>query len=94
MRLGLGLKLCCDNIRANVRFSVIDSVGDKKNPKTTNKEYKDFNHAFGYSEFIKNQDLLFPEKMLLPDDQLTLMCSITFAGKSIRSSGTSCLVER
>jgi len=75
------------NIRANVKFSVIDSVGDKKNTKTIDKEYKVLNHAFGYSKFIKHQDLLSPEKMLLPDDKLTLMCSITFAGKSIISSG-------
>ena len=28
-----------------------------------------------------------PEKLLLPDDKLTLLCTITIAGKSITSSG-------
>ena len=41
----------------------------------------------GYSKFIKHQTLLAPEKLLLPDDKLTLLCTITIAGKSITSSG-------
>ena len=75
------------NLRANVKFSVVDSLGNKTNTKTIDKEYKVLNHAFGYSKFIKHQWLLSPERMLLPEDKLTLMCSITIAGKNIISSG-------
>jgi len=75
------------NLRANVKFSVVDSLGNKTNTKTIDKEYKVLNHAFGYSKFIKHQWLLAPERMLLPDDKLTLLCSITIAGKNIISSG-------
>jgi len=75
------------NLRANVKFSVVDSLGNKTNTKTIDKEYKVLNHAFGYSKFIKHQWLLSPERMLLPDDKLTLLCSITIAGKNIISSG-------
>eukprot|EP00090_Calanus_glacialis_P029150 TRINITY_DN4676_c0_g1_i1.p1 TRINITY_DN4676_c0_g1~~TRINITY_DN4676_c0_g1_i1.p1 ORF type:complete len:373 (+),score=148.69 TRINITY_DN4676_c0_g1_i1:56-1174(+) len=75
------------NLRANVKFSVVDSLGNKTNTKTIDKEYKVLNHAFGYSKFIKHQWLLSPERMLLPEDKLTLLCSITIAGKNIISSG-------
>jgi len=75
------------NLRANVKFSVVDSLGNKTNTKTIDKEYKVLNHAFGYSKFIKHQWLLSPERMLLPDDKLTLLCTITIAGKNIISSG-------
>ena len=74
-------------MRANVKFSVVDSLGNKTNTKTIDKEYKVLNHAFGYSKFIKHQWLLSPERMLLPEDKLTLLCSITIAGKNIISSG-------
>ena len=43
--------------------------------------------VLGYSKFIKHQSLLAPERMLLPQDKLTLLCTITIAGKNIISSG-------
>ena len=76
------------NLRAQVKFSVVDAMGSKINTKTIDKEYKVLNHAFGYSKFIKHQSLMTPERMLLPDDKLTLLCTITIAGKNIISSGT------
>jgi len=82
------------NVRANVKFSVVDSMGNRTNTKTIDKEYKVLNHAFGYSKFIKHQWLLSPEKMLLPDDKLTLLCSITIAGKNIVSSGATRPLDR
>jgi len=75
------------NLRAQVKFSVVNAKNDMINTKTIDKEYKVLNHAFGYSKFIKHQTLLAPEKLLLPDDKLTLLCTITIAGKSITSSG-------
>merc|ERR1712013_598638 len=50
-------------------------------------EYKVLNHAFGYSKFAKHTVLLAPERGLLPDDKLTLLCCITIPGKCIVSSG-------
>ena len=75
------------NLRAQVKFSVVDAMGNKINTKTIDKEYKVLNHAFGYSKFIKHQTLMTPEKLLLPEDKLTLLCTITIAGKNIISSG-------
>ena len=75
------------NLKAQVKFSVVDAMGNKINTKTIDKEYKVLNHAFGYSKFIKHQSLMAPERMLLPDDKLTLLCTITIAGKNIISSG-------
>jgi len=75
------------NLRAQVKFSVVDAMGNRINTKTIDKEYKVLNHAFGYSKFIKHQSLLAPERMLLPEDKLTLLCTITIAGKNIISSG-------
>jgi len=76
------------NLKAQVKFSVVDARGHKLNTKTIDKEYKVLNHAFGYSKFIKHSNLMAPEKMLLPDDKLTLLCTITIAGKNIISSGS------
>lgn len=76
------------NLRAQVKFSVVDAMGNKINTKTIDKEYKVLNHAFGYSKFIKHTSLMAPERMLLPDDKLTLLCTITIAGKNIISSGS------
>lgn len=76
------------NLKAQVKFSVVDAVGNKQNSKTIDKEYKVLNHAFGYSKFIKHQTLMATERMLLPGDKLTLMCTITIAGKNIISSGS------
>ena len=60
------------------------------------KEYKVLNHAFGYSKFAKHtvsfdinlpasfdfeyKVLLAPERGLLPEDKLTLLCCITIPG--------------
>ena len=43
------------NLKAQVKFSVVDAMGNKINTKTIDKEYKVLNHAFGYSKFIKHQ---------------------------------------
>ena len=75
------------NLRANVRFSVVDSGGNMTNVKTIDKEYKVLNHTFGYSKFIKHQVLF--ERGLLPDDKLTLMCKLTVQGGSLVSSGSA-----
>jgi len=76
------------NLRAQVKFSVVDAVGNKYNTKTIDKEYKVLNHAFGYSKFIKHQSLMAPERMLLPEDKLTLLCTITIGGKNIVTGGS------
>jgi len=76
------------NVRATVKFSVIDQFGSKTNTKSIDKEYKVLNHAFGYSKFIKHATLLNTERMLMPQDRLTLHCEITFAGKGAFTSGT------
>lgn len=76
------------NVRANVKFSVIDSFGSKTNTKSIDKEYKVLNHAFGYSKFIKHSTLMSPDRLLLPDGRLTLHCEITFSGKDVVTSGS------
>lgn len=75
------------NVRAHVKFSVVDTRGEHTNSKVIDKEYKVLNHAFGYSKFAKHTVLMAPERGLLPEDKLTLLCSITIAGKCIVSSG-------
>jgi len=75
------------NVRAQVKFSVVDVRGEHSNAKVIDKEYKVLNHAFGYSKFAKHTGLLAPERGLLPEDKLTLLCCITIQGKSIVSSG-------
>jgi len=80
------------NVRAHVKFSVVDARGDHTNSKkpptqVIDKEYKVLNHAFGYSKFAKHTVLLAPERGLLPEDKLTLLCCITIPGKCIVSSG-------
>ena len=35
------------NLRAQVKFSVVDAMGNRINTKTIDKEYKVLNHAFG-----------------------------------------------
>lgn len=79
------------NLRASVKFSVVDVGGNKTNTKTIDKEYKVLNHAFGYSKFIKHQALQIPERGLLPDDKLTLLCSISIQGRSLVNSGVNSL---
>lgn len=76
------------NVRANVKFSVVDSLGSKTNTKSIDKEYKVLNHAFGYSKFIKHATLMAPDRLLLPDGRLTLHCEITFSGKDVVTSGS------
>jgi speckle-type POZ protein len=76
------------NVRANIKFSVVTSSGDSVNSKVIDKEYKVFNHAFGYSKFAKHSMLLTPELGLLPEDRLTLLCNITIMSvKCVVSSG-------
>jgi len=82
-------KLTPANVRAQVKFSVVNGAGDLVNSRVIDKEYKVLNHAFGYSKFLKHSSLLAPEHGMMTEDRLTLFCNINIInGKFTSYKGT------
>eukprot|EP00088_Acartia_fossae_P047443 TRINITY_DN5142_c0_g1_i1.p1 TRINITY_DN5142_c0_g1~~TRINITY_DN5142_c0_g1_i1.p1 ORF type:complete len:418 (+),score=94.34 TRINITY_DN5142_c0_g1_i1:48-1301(+) len=64
-------------VRAVAEFSIIDHVGNRRNLKQVDKEFKVLNHSFGFNKFVKHTDLFANNSPLLSDGRLSLACRIT-----------------